>query len=108
MTATRDQKLIELRGHLLAIGINPDRYKDLQLIYAEAATQFDEASSRIASSSLLTKGPQGTIIANPLLEIRAKAAETMDKIGRQLGLSPDHKPPRSLPDWNEWKVITFR
>jgi len=108
MTATRDLKLAELRAHLVAIGIDPDKHRDLQLIYATAAQQFDEASSRITSSSLLVKGPHETIVANPLLEIRDQAAATMDRIGRQLGLSPDHQPSRTLPDWDDWKRSAHR
>jgi phage terminase small subunit len=78
------------------------------LVYATAAQQFDEASSKLASTSLLTKDPRGTIVANPLLDIRDQAATTMEKIGRQLGLSPDHQPPRTMPDWEEWKSMAYR
>lgn len=104
---TKDSKLAELRAQLSEQGIDPSRHGDLLLIYSVAAEQFDAAASRIAESALLTKGPHGTIVANPLIEIQNQAAATMERVGRQLGLSPDHRVSASPHRWADWMAALY-
>jgi P27 family predicted phage terminase small subunit len=100
-----DAKIAALRSELHRRGITPLVVEeDLLRIYAEASEQFDTATSKLAQTSYLAKGPAGTVVISPLVQVRDSAVATIERVGRQLGLSPDHRIPPTLPTWREFAV----
>lgn len=95
-------KLDDLRDRLTKRGISPEEHDDLLRIYADAWATWEEAVARIEGTKLLTKSPRDGVVVSPWVTIKDGATATMDRIGRQLGLSPDHKVIPSLPLWSDF------
>lgn len=99
---TSELKLAELQRRLKRRGIDPEEHEELLLIYCEAYSSWTEAVARIEGMKFLTKSPRDGVVVSPWVEVRDNAVATMDRIGRQLGLSPDHAVAPTLPNWFEW------
>lgn len=67
---------------------------------------FRQASVLINQSGLLTRGQRGEPVYNPLLRVRAAAAEEMQQCGMQLGLSPLARTRLTAPDQEDTDPLT--
>lgn len=102
---TTDKKIAELRDELRRLGLPPRPFEeDMLKVYAEAARQFDEATSKLSQLTFLARGPGNTAIVNPLTTVRNEAATTMQRIGTILGFSADHRIAPAMPTWGEFAI----
>ena len=106
MAVATTDKISELRAELRRLGLPPRPFEeDLLKVYVEASRQFDVATERLANLTYIVRGPaQGLVALNPFVEVRDRAAETMQRVGTLLGLSPKHPVAPSMPTWAEFAI----
>ena len=97
-----DEKFRELQTLLVRRGLIGNEHEALLRIYCDALETWIYATTKIEGSGHLIKSPRDGVVVSPLLAIKDGAAATIDRIGRQLGLSPDHRIPALSPTWAEF------
>lgn len=58
------------------------------MLYAEAYSHWAQAVSELNGIDFLIEGPDGELMAHPLVEIEHNAAEQLLEISMELGLTP--------------------
>jgi P27 family predicted phage terminase small subunit len=76
---------------LLAMGCASTADRDALLCYCEAVVQHRRASEAVATSGVLVKGGNGTMMRNPALVAQRDAAMMIGKFAQLFGLSPSSR-----------------
>jgi len=99
----RAAKAAKLRAELQRLGLPARTFEDdLIRAYVDASEQFETASAKLAQATYLAKGPGGSVVLSPLVEVRDRAVATIDRLGTILGLSANNRIAPATATWAEF------
>jgi len=98
-------ELAEIKARLARKGIIDDDIGDLLAVYVNTRATWLEAVARIETDGYLSTSPQHGRVPSPWVAIRDNAAATLERLGRRLGLSPDHTVAPSSPRWGDYADV---